>query len=285
VAEKVFPGVGPVLPGRGLVASSFQYYLTGDESLRLEIINLFALSLTPVVDVGARLWREDDRAVIVERESLAATLGTLARADYPLPAGALLNLRLSTATPGVVYGTVFVRAQLIRGSGASANVIGTLTQGYISTQTDRAWPGSPLESMHDAPGVIGFASMALLVGPSLSLTVPTGFRWRLLMGHFDYVAVAAGLNREFFVIVLDPFGQRLWVGANNVTCAPGAAAAMSFGPAVAPSTIVSFGQSHLPLPAEVDMSEGMTLQITVGNVNINDLFVGARVLLRQWMDL
>jgi hypothetical protein len=284
MAERFFPGVGPVLPGRGLVASSFQYYLTGDESLRVETLNTLGPSDVPVVDVGVRLWREDDRAIIVERERHVGNFLTLSRADYALPAGALLNLRLSTASALVVYGNLFVRAQLIRGAGPSADVIGTLTQGYLSPQNDRAWPGSPIESMHDSLGVVTFANFVFVAGPSLSLPVPAGVRWRLMSGHFDFQAFAAGVNRELFVVIADAVGNRVWVGANGVICAPGNAAGVAFGAGVAPSAIVSLGQSHLPLPVDLDLSAGMTLQITVGNANINDLFLGSRVMVRQWMD-
>jgi hypothetical protein len=281
-AERVFPGAAPVASGRGLVASSFQYYLTGDESLRVQTIS----SNVPgaIVDVGVRLWREDDRAIFIERERHVCSPPALSQKDYALPAGALLNLRLSTTTSTAVYGRLFVRAQLIRGAGAAADVVGTLAQGYISPQNDRAWPGSPIESMQDSLGVVINPGWTIVAGPNLIATVPAGVRYRVVGGHFQFTAAGVGINRECFVVAADALGALVWVGANGVAVPPGTSAAFAFGAGLSPSAITSTGNSHLPWPDELDLTVGMSVQVLVAQVNPADLFATTALLVREWMD-
>jgi hypothetical protein len=281
-AERVFPGAAPVASGRGLVASSFQYYLTGDESLRIETISNnvpFA-----VVDVGVRLWREDDRAIVIERERHVCSPPALSQKDYPLPAGALLNLRLSTTTSAAIYGRLFVRAQLIRGGGASAHVVGTLAQGYISPQNDRAWPGSAIETMRDSPGVVVNPGFVVNAGPSLAMNVPVGVRYRVLCGSFRFTAAAVGLNRELVLLGVDSIGQVFWTGVNGNTIAPGAGAGCSFGAGMPPSGIVGAGSMHLPWPDDIELTVGMSVNVQVLNANVADVFSSPALLVREWLD-
>jgi hypothetical protein len=182
-------GAAPVTSGRGLVASSFQYYLTGDESLRVETISNnvpFA-----VVDVGARLWREDDRAIIIERERHVCSPPALSQKDYALPAGALLNLRLSTTTAAAIFGRLFVRAQLIRGFGTAATWSGRSRRAISRRKTTAHGRGRRSRQMHDSLGVVVNPGFVLTAGPSLQMTVPAGVRYRVIAGHFVLIAATA----------------------------------------------------------------------------------------------
>jgi hypothetical protein len=281
-AERVFPAVGPVASGRGLVASSFQYYLTGDESLRVETIS----SNVPgaIVDVGVRLWREDDRAVIIERERHVCLPPTLSQKDYALPAGALLNLRLSTTTSNARYGRLFVRAQLIRGGGAAADVVGTLTQGYISPQNDRAWPGSPVEQMKDSPGVVVNPGWVINVGPRLDMTVPASTRYRVISGRCQYTAAAVVANRYLFTIVTDSIGNTIWAGGTDVAITAGTTWTLAFAAGLGPSSVVAPGFLVLPWPNDLDLSAGQTASIVPFNPQAGDTLTGGALTVREWME-
>jgi hypothetical protein len=151
--EQVYPGAAPVAIGRGLVASSFQYYLSGVESLR---VTVQAILPGGTVDVLWRTWREDDRSIVLTRESIdyGSVVALSTTHEYPLQAGALLNVRVGVGSGTGVYGLLWVRVQLLQGRGTAALVVGTLLQGYVSNQNDLAWPGSPIEKQDQAAGSV-----------------------------------------------------------------------------------------------------------------------------------
>jgi len=282
--ERISPGAPPVAIGRGLVASSFQYYLTGDESLRLEAISLTGTFDLATVDVGLRLWRASDRAIVYERESHVCNPAAFSQVDYPLTEGALLSLRLSTPTASAIYGMLFVRASLIVGSGTAAQVIGTLAQGYISPQNDRAWPGSPNETMLGFPGFIANPIAIQTAGPVITLTVPAQKRYRVMSGFFSYVANGAGVNRLLLVKAIDTIGGQCWIGANGVNLAPGGTGFFGFAAGQSPSGITFSNISMLPWPADLDLTAGMALQIVALNANVADVFSNVSIVVKQWMD-
>jgi hypothetical protein len=280
--ERLFPssGAAPAI-GRGLVASSFQYYLSGEESLRIETLTPNAAGTR--VQVSTRLWRESDRQIQIEREEIVGTAaGT--QTDFPLDAGALLNLRIGTTTSTVAYGRVFVRAQLVRGSGAAATIVGTLLQGYISAQQDLAWPGSPIEKMRDAPGVVINPGWTVIVGPALLMVVPAKTRYRVLSGRFVFSTLAFGGNREIILGATDDAGLFVWVGVNSVTVGPGATLTYAFCAGQSASAIVGAGNTHLPWPADLELTAGMTVQAIVVGGTPFDTFTSTALLVREWMD-
>lgn len=281
-AERVYPGAAPVASGRGLVASSFQYYLTGDESLRVETISNNAPFA--IVDVGVRLWREDDRAIIIERERHVCSPPALSQKDYALPAGALLNLRLATSTAAAIYGRLFVRAQLIRGTGAAADVIGTLVQGYLSPQNDIAWPGSPIQTMHDGRGVIFDVGWSLVAGPALVMTVPAGVRYRVIAGAFYYTTSAAPGNRIVIPKAQSALGKDIWLGPPAAQQAPGTTSFYSIGSGMSPNNRVELGVIALPWPADLELAVGQSVTVSVISADAADAFSIQSLVVREWMD-
>jgi hypothetical protein len=282
-SERVFQGAAPVASGRGLVASSFQFYLTGDEYLRVEALSPQVIDT--VVDIGARRWREADRSIQVQRERLVTDpLLSVTRAEYPLDAGAFLNLRLSTRSTGALLGRLFVRAQLVTGAGDAGAVVGTLLQGYISPENDRAWPGSPIETMHDSLGATIRPSGSVINPTNLIYIVPAGVRWRVMAGRALFVASAAVANRNMLLEVFDPSGQMLWQSTNGYAVAAGVAAGFSFGAGLSFSNDASLTVTYLSMPQDLDLLAGSVLQLRTLNAQLGDVFSSPALWVREWLD-
>jgi len=277
----VFPGA-PATIGRGLVASSFQYYLTGDENLRLEVESDWVAAR---VELAWRFWRESDRTIQLTRQShLTSDITRSTRSTYKLDAGALLNVRVSTPVLPPPYGMTWVRVQLIRGLEGGTEVIGTLLQGYVSLTNDLNWPGSPIEKQDGSSGVIrqvGFSNN----GFDLRATVPTDRRWRVVCGRFAYTTGGVAGARNPFVIGLDAAAAIYWAGIVPSNIPPGSTFVFSFGAGMSPSAVTVVGLFHLPWPNDLEMAAGHQVRASVDGFQAGDSFSNGALVVRQWMDL
>lgn len=272
----------PVSIGRGLVASSFQYYLTGAENLRVTAFYRFA-PLT--VDLAWRFWREQDRVIQLGADSMRVTaLGVTTTKDFALDAGALVGLRIGTSQAGLQLGELWVRVQLIRGLGGATQVIGTLLQGYVTAENDLAWPGSPLQSQHDGRGAVRHLTFAGVAGPAVQLTVPAGVRWRVVTGRVVLNTSAAVGNRTPFAMALDSFGNAYWVGINSVVTPPSSAGGYAFAAAQSPSAVTALGGSHLPWPDDLELGAGDSVRVQAAGIDAADTWTPATLLVREWLD-
>lgn len=129
---------------------------------------------------------------------------TAATSDHALGVGWLRSLTVIASSGAPTFAHTFVAVDLIRGRGNSATVLQTLILGPVSANARRAWPGSPLIASIEGPGalrsVLGTNPAA---GVSISETVPTGARWRLLSMSFELVTAVAAADREVAIVIDD----------------------------------------------------------------------------------
>lgn len=281
--ERFAPGAPAAAIGSGLVASSFQYYLTGDESLRVIVTPLRLPAGT--IELAWRSWRQSDRQVVLTRQSIPAGVifPIASTTEYPLNAGALLNLRVGVGSTAVQYGLVWVRVQLILGAGTSANVIGTLAQGFVSTQNDLGWPGSPIEKQDQAAGFL-VSEPGVLGGASVLWTVSAGQRYRVICGRFSYAASAVAGNRNGFVAVLDPAGNYVYAGENSVAFGAGVTQAFSFAAGHSPSADGAASNFHLPFPTDLELMTGWQVQVSASGAQAGDGISGPILVYRTRVD-
>lgn len=282
MVERLYPGTASPIIGRGLVASSFQYYLTGVESLRVVMQSLVA---GVKLELACRLWRESDRAVVLSRELIDSGTGipTPVTTEYALDAGALLNVRLGVASGTPAHGAIWVRVQLIQGAGAAAVVVGTLLQGFVSTSNDLGWPGSPIEKQDSASGFV--ASHAGAAGANISaLTIGARERWRPICGRFTYTASGAAGNRNAFVAVLDNAGNFVYVGVSSILIGPGGALSLSFAAGASPSADGGGAQFHLPFPGDLELAGGWGLRFSALGADVADVISNPYFVVRKRVD-
>jgi hypothetical protein len=281
--ERITPGAAPVAIGRGLVASSFQFYLSGRESLRVTTINR---SVDVTVNLVWRTWSEADRSIQINRDSMTALgSGASSVAEFGLAEGALINLRISTPTTPPRYGHMFVRVQLIQGSGAAAEIVGTILQGYLSSQNDLAWPGSPIQSMHDSKGIILDASWSQLAGPlRLEQTVPSGVRWRIISALFGYTCGGVAGPRTCFLRIITSLGVQQFLAFNIFSIDAGNTIFYSVGATVNQGDITNSGCVYMPLPADLELGAGSIIQVTVITDHPGDFFQIHGLFVREWLD-
>jgi hypothetical protein len=281
--ERVFPGAtSSAAIGRGLVASSFQYYLTGDEQLRVTVTTLQGAR---DYDITYRFWRESDRQIQVARQRLSTTDPgpSTATATYPLDSGALLNLRVGRTGLNVFYGLTWVQVQIVRGDGAAQIVLGTLLQGFVSNQNDLGWPGSPIEKQDQASGFIQSVG-AIITGASATWTVPVGERWRVICGRFAYTAGAVAGTRFPFLQVNDAGVNQVFVDCAEWSFGAGQQAFIGFAPGVTRSSAIGSAVASLCFPADLEIRGGDTVTATTVGAQVGDAVSGATLAVRTRVD-
>jgi hypothetical protein len=281
--ERVSPGAtGSAVIGRGLVASSFQYYLSGDEALR---VTVECLTGARDVEIAWRLWREQDRQIVLTRDTFKTpSLGPSSTTRvYPLDAGALLNLRIACGSTFIAYGLVWIRAQIVRGAGAAENIIGTVLQGFISTQNDLGWPGSPIEKQDQASGFMSSETPAIS-GGGATWTVPTGQRWTPMCGQFTYVAGGVVANRYPTVQVLDSAASQVFTDASEVAVVAGNTVFVSFGAGVSRSAVTPSTVGTLCYPNNVELTAGCKVFASAVGQQLGDAISSAALLIRTRVD-
>lgn len=169
------PHVGPPLEGR-LAASPYNFLFTPANFLRVTVHN----SQTGVV-VAIHYRIQVRGEIIASVQTMAPASDRSPDSDeFSLGEGYLLNVTVFASSGAPRRGQTFVRVQAIHGRGGSATVLGTLVQGYVTGNQDRAWPGSPLEGSLDGDGYTRtFQGTTPAAGNPVSESVPTGARWRV----------------------------------------------------------------------------------------------------------
>lgn len=283
--ERVFRATGPAGGVGRLLPAATHYSLSGVEALCL---TFWSLTTAVTLEVTGRTYRESDGAIIPFRETVPVTsnLATGTTTVYPLIAGALLNVRIGLVEEGVAPDLIFARLQLENGLGDAAIVIATLLQGFVSSSTDLAWPGSPIESPRSREGFITNAGWSVnnLTGVA-SQIVTSRMKWRLLGGRVDLTTNATVANRTVLSQLLTSGGSPVFSGVAPVEQPQSVLRAYSLMAGLGPTQINVAGAYHLPWPAGLTIPEAFEMRVVVGNFQAGDVLTGHALMVQEFMDI
>jgi hypothetical protein len=283
VAERIFPAAGGSL-ARSVIALPQQLALDGTENLR---VHLRARTLGDCRCIlTGRYRRESDGGLQVFQEQFIGSSGSTLDAEVSLDAGVLLNLRLTTDAIATKLGALFGRVSLIRGSGAGvATVVATLIQGYFNLENERAWPGSPLESMHDGRGICVNGLWGVFPAPlRLLVTLGSQQRWRLIGGTALVSTSAVPGTRTVYVRALNGSGALMWQGTSGIAQLASTTINYNVGAGQQPTGIMGAGIALLPWPTDLELEPGAQLELVVDNDQVGDALTGLALQVREWMD-
>jgi len=124
--------------------------------------------------------------------------------DFTLGGGLVTNLSIFASAGTPLIGQCFVIVQLVRSLGATAYVMGTLLQGYVTTTQNVGWPGSAIVSSTDGePVVRTIIGTAPGGGADIVETVPAGARWELLSVRAVLTLAAGAAGTSGFLSIDD----------------------------------------------------------------------------------
>lgn len=268
-------------------ASPFQYLVTGDDVLLIEVANT---ATGARVTVAGRFYRMKERDVLAfTHEIVSAADGFTRYQAEGLGEGYLLNLAVSRSGSLVTAGITYVAIHIARGRPAKIGLIyapmiilGTLLAGYIHESVARWWPGSSLETRRDGLGLARvIAGTDPASGADVVETVPPGRAWELR-------AFTCALTTDATPITRTP-RLRLDDGATHFVTVPS-----SRGVPASRSDLFVWGQglhgadpgdpvvAINGLPLGVRLFAGWRIRTTTANLQAADDYGGVQYLVHEW---
>jgi hypothetical protein len=269
----------PIAGGR-VIASPFQFMVTGEDHLRLIVAN----ALTGCVIAVHGRFIDQQGHIQAFADTFTPTADRLMTSKLiPLGVGFILNLTVFAAGGAPRIGQTFVKVDVIRGFSGATVTLGTMLQGYISSQQGLGWPGSAIQNSLEVTGVerliVGATPAA---GADIAETVPTGARWQVLTARGRLVTDATVVNRQPFLRLDDATVIGYYVQAQSVTI--GASGTMfSFWASGAALNAAIATQPVAPLPTDTRLVAGERVLISATNLQAADQWDQARLLVREWL--
>lgn len=269
--------------GREGIALPFQFIFGGEDNLKLFVSNTV---FGQVIRLTGR-WIESgsDEVQVFSQDFAHSGTPTEQTFRFNVGRGVLLNVAVLPAFNICQRGQCFVRVDIERGENARL-VLGTLLQGYIDSSGGRAWPGSPLESAVEGPGMIRTVqSAAPAAGAASPVLMAAATRWRVLSVECTLVCNPVVMTRNIFcrwvqnsILVGFTISSLRQVAASSGThiFAAGVGAAEGSGSAL--------GQGALPVPLILQTGGGADgiIQVEVFPMDPGDQLSQANVLVEEW---
>ena len=182
-------------------------YVTGEDNLR---VTSFGGPSAAAIAIEGRLLGADGCVIPIVETHTPNTNRTAQTSFVTLAAGMLSNLHARVTGGATLAGGCFVLVELVRGRLGAVQPLGTLIQGYVSTNQRLAWPGSAIGGSTAVPGLIrSVTGTNPAAGVEISETVPTGAVWRLWSIMATLVTSAVVANRQPILIIDDGVNELL----------------------------------------------------------------------------
>jgi hypothetical protein len=281
-AEQVFPGQPPVVFGGRLLPSPAQFYVTGEDRLRIVAVNSLA---GVVIAVHARRADLQGRTVPDKWTHTPNSDRTVTRDDFDLGQGSLLNVTVFAGSGSPRIGQTFVIVQLVRGMGAAAIVLGTLLAGYITGTQARGFPGSPIEDSIGGGGVTRFIQGTTpAAGVDIAETVPTGARWELLSFRASLTTAAGGANRIPNLLMASP-GFSYFIGPQSGNVGPSNLQNFVWAPGLNVDTLTSTSAAIGGAPIGVELLAGHTINTLTAGLQAGDQYAAPLYVVREHLEV
>lgn len=273
------PQLAPPLAG-ALAPSPYNFEFTTADALRLTVHNS---QTGAVIAVHYRILTRDQgiHATVYQFGATADRLATAA--EFVIGEGYLLNVTVFASAGSPRRGQTFVRLQVIRGRGEAATVLGTLVQGYVTGNQDRAWPGSPLEGSLEGDGYVRLVQGGDPAGPEARDAVPTGARWELLSWQAVIFTDASGISRHINLTYDD--GTVVYVRVTNpASIGPSKSSTIGFAQGLPLETVI-LGENNMGgLPRTLVLLAGHRISTLTSNVSLGDNYAQPQMLVREWLE-
>lgn len=262
-------------------ASPFQFFLAGNEAIRIQTWNT-----EPGVTVRfvARFVNEHGDLSWISFDHTPKSDATRATTYHALGAGFIVNASAFLSNGNARVGQTFVQVQVVVGDEAAALRMGTLLQGYVTADQELAYPGSPITNSLDGGGYVRYVDEpAPALGFPVVVTVPAGLRWELLAVSTTFVASAAVANRNVFLVIDDGLSVafKSWT-IGNVTAGQFKLGTWAQGMPLAAELLL--GNSVVGLLSGAPLLSGHRFQIGALNIQAGDQFGSCTYVVREWIE-
>lgn len=255
-------------------------YLSGEDNFR---ITTWGAVASLVVVVEGRFVTPEGLTVPFAERHVPNSDRSAASSILPAREGVLTNVQIRVGTGTAVEGGVAAILEVVRGREGGVQPLGTLLQGYATSATRLAWPGSPIVPLGVGPGRIrSIVGTDPAAGVEIAETVPTGARWRLRSFAFTLVASVAVANRTP-VLTIDDGANVVWEVATNIAQTASQTAKYRAGVGV-PFTTFGALAYLLPLPGDFMLAAGWRIRTVTGALDGGDNYGPPVYTVEEWME-
>ena len=272
-----FPAAG----GRVLV-SPFQFLVTGEDNLRIEGWS----SVSGAVLAVAYRFADTKGRIVANVVRVPLTSDRLvSELDVKLGEGYLVNMSIFVVGAAPLIGQVFTCIKLIRGFTGATIVLGLLAQGYVTHEQGFGWPGSPLVTSLEGPGVLRYViGTDPAPGAEILEVVPTGARWELHTFSGVLVPNATVATRRPFLALMDT-NLNTWFRAPHVgTAAASETRFFGWGQGTPYETVFDANALASGLPGAPVLLAGHGITTSTSNLQPGDNWTPPRYLVTEWLE-
>jgi hypothetical protein len=282
VVERVFPAQNFLIGGGRIVPSPNQFYLTGEDQLRIVSANSVA-GVTIKLQCRTANPQGDTVAQSFDHVPLATRM--VRTQDYSIGEGSLLNVTAFIGSGASIIGQTFVMVQIIRGAGLAATVLGTVLAGYVTAKQAIGFPGSPIvASTEGNPAILTVTGTQPAAGVEITEVVPSGARWELLGLHSVLLASAVAGNR-FTGLLFVAGSQAITMTTMNAGLAPSTSTEMAFGQGIQTASIAGAFAFVAPLPAGLILRAGQLFTTRTIGLQAGDQWNAPTYSVREWLEV
>jgi hypothetical protein len=281
MAERAFPAASVPSAGAGLITSPFQFYVGGEDNLRVRVWD-GASGQTLVVGVRSV---DSSGAVQVTNESIVLSGTYTAQTRIlKLNPGAVLSVAAEVIGGLVQRGQCFVQVDLVRGYDGPLVTIGTLLQGYAGTFMGLAYPGSPIIGPLEGPGYVRIIDGALPApGANIAEVAPPRAVAHLLAFSATLTTSVVAGNRSVMLFLQDSATKIWWRAPSLYVQGPGLTVGYSWQPGMTlddrkPNTAVA---NPLPWPHRL-MGQAIRTAVVAGDVG--DQWSAPQYVVEEWIN-
>lgn len=280
--ERIIAPNAMAFAGGRVIASPFQFYLDGNDNIRVEGWNTCAGA---TLEVQGRAINE-----LGETQAFNMVLPLTAdrvrnRRDFAPVRGYILNLVVVALDAEPCIGQTFARVTIIRGLSGATIVLGVLLQGYVTSQQGLGWPGSPIEHSFAAGGYIRtIAGTTPGAGADISETVPAGARWELVRLYSWLTTSVVVGDRTVTIALSSPAITTFRSSATNSQ--PGAFVRnYTWGQNLPPHIDNTNLAQDSSLPALTFLLAGERFTTAINNRNAGDQWGQVNYVVREWLEI
>lgn len=282
--EQVFPALTTPFAAGGarVISSPFQFVADADTFLR--VVSVCSVAGVVLAVQGRRVDDQGALKAITETHTPASTR-TVTTTTFRPGVGAILNLTVFAASGAPLIGQCYVMVQLLRSSGATAIVLGTLLGGCVTSTQALGFPGSPVVSSLEVEPVtrqIGGTKPA--AGAEISETCPTGARWEML-GILTQFQAGGAAGTRFPDLRLRSGGATVAQFLSNVGIAPGGFGLISWGPNLPQITYAGFGYATAAYAGRLILRAGDSFVTDTPGIAAADQYEGPNYQVREWLEV
>lgn len=270
------------MAGGRVIASPFQFLFDGNDHLRIEGWNTAPGAVLQVQ--GRFITNQGLTDVFSHSLNLTADRVRAAR-DIPMGIGYLLNLVVTVIGATPKLGQTFTRLSVIRGLSGATIVLGVMVQGLVTSQQALAFPGSPIGTSLDGPGVDRVIQATVpAAGNPISEAVPTGALWNVLAASCRFTSDATVGNRNPYADWW-PSGLQVAISVHPQVVPASTTVSLFWAVGFNVNAVTIANLTTVNLANPTLLASGAVFRIQALNIQAGDQFPFGRLQVREWLEV